>query len=1043
MRKVSEELLQRDLINNPQTIGKWTFYNIGATSIKNLKEAGIITKKTYKGIENKKPDGIVVLGKKVFCTIENKKPSELNTKTKIKKAIEQALEISKGLKAKIAIVTDTTKTIWLNGITGDFIIDENNKQLVNLFDPNDQQIVKLFEKIDSCISKDNSQLIAPELQNPTPLAKQIWQDIWTVSGATPENCLYTFVEIFIFKYLSDLEVLKGMHNFYSLISMYDDNTDNEVLEYYANTVRPKIKQLFPKNTKDNTTIINGTIFVSKDDKAVEGYSGVFKKILQRFYNYGKLEKIDYDFKSKIFESFLKESISKKNWGQFFTPLKVVKPMVKMADIHDNMSICDPACGVGKFLLEAVLPKLKTFYKIKNGKLCSSVTLHGFDKGFDREEQKTIILAKANMLIYFSDLIKEYPDPKYTKIFADLFNETFTLKTNSILGTLRDPVKDEYDLILTNPPYVTSGSSNLKDEIRKDPVLEKYYTANGLGVEGLFMEWIINALKPNGKAFVVIPDGILNRQNDYKLRKFICQNCIIDALISLPLNTFFTTNKKTYIIALTKKDNFDEVQQSPVFSYLVSDIGETLDIYRFDTGENQIETAVDLFNQFKGSKNRFRANDPRCKIFKFSKFVENCSKGWIIDKWWTYEERVSLGIIEKTNTMSPSEFGNMIGEAINEISEYQSLFNEIDIKKKDEIIFRKYKLNELFKIEKGCSKYTKKYGEANRGQYPVFSASNSNPLTYMNTYDYDVPCLSWSSNGFAGYIMILYGKFSINGDRGILIPRSKNISLKYVKHILQPTFREMAKGRKGEKGKDEFTKLYPSMIEDLEIDMPTSVDSGEISLEYQENFIAQYSIFEEFENKVNGCVEQISSTRPNIDLQTGTRAVKISELFDLVKGKSKYTNKYFTEHQGIYPVFSSQTSNDGIIAQIDTYDFDCECLTWTTDGVYAGTVFYRNGKFSMTTHCGAMCVKEKFKNTVYMPYVHAFLSEVLKHSADGEQNKRLTVNILKDVIVEIPINKAGCFDVEMQKTYADTFEKFTELQKEVVSKLNSLLGITIV
>ena len=73
----------------------------------------------------------------------------------------------------------------------------------------------------------------------------------------------------------------------------------------------------------------------------------------------------------------------------------------------------------------------------------------------------------------------------------------------------------------------------------------------------------------------------------------------------------------------------------------------------------------------------------------------------------------------------------------------------------------------------------------------------------------------------------------------------------------------------------------------------------------------------------------------------------------------------------------------------------------------------------------------------------FLSEVLKHNADGEQNKRLTVNILKDVIVEIPINKSNCFDIEMQKTYASTFEKFTGLQQEVISKLNSLLGITIV
>ena len=91
--------------------------------------------------------------------------------------------------------------------------------------------------------------------------------MWAVSGATPENCLYTFVEIFIFKYLSDLGVLTGMYSFYNLLAQYAGNNDNEVLEFYANTVRKKIKELFPGNVKDNTTIINGTIFVSKDDRA--------------------------------------------------------------------------------------------------------------------------------------------------------------------------------------------------------------------------------------------------------------------------------------------------------------------------------------------------------------------------------------------------------------------------------------------------------------------------------------------------------------------------------------------------------------------------------------------------------------------------------------------------------------------------------------------------------------------------------------------------------------------------------------------------------
>ena len=51
---MSEELLQRDLINNCQKLGKWDFYNIGATSVKALKEHGIIRNVNYGAEEKKK-----------------------------------------------------------------------------------------------------------------------------------------------------------------------------------------------------------------------------------------------------------------------------------------------------------------------------------------------------------------------------------------------------------------------------------------------------------------------------------------------------------------------------------------------------------------------------------------------------------------------------------------------------------------------------------------------------------------------------------------------------------------------------------------------------------------------------------------------------------------------------------------------------------------------------------------------------------------------------------------------------------------------------
>ena len=57
--------------------------------------------------------------------------------------------------------------------------------------------------------------------------------------------------------------------------------------------------------------------------------------------------------------------------------------------------------------------------------------------------------------------------------------------------------------------------------------------------------------------------------------------------------------------------------------------------------------------------------------------------------------------------------------------------------------------------------------------------------------------------------------------------------------------------------------------------------------------------------------------------------------------------YLSENFGEYPVYSSQTANNGEIGKINTYDFSGEYVSWTTDGANAGTVFYRNGKFSLT------------------------------------------------------------------------------------------------
>ncbi len=306
---MSEELLQRNLVKSPDKIGKWDFYNIGATSVKSLKEYGIIRNVDYGEVEKKKIDALIAQRKNIIAVIEYKKPSDFRTNVQKQQAVKQEIEVARKLGARIFIATDTKDGVWVNPATENRVKDWAGNEIRTPFDPKSEEVIDLLEKIYDSINELNDNIKPKQLINPTDLAKSIWQDIWSVSGATPENCLYTFVELFIFKYLSDLGVLKGTHNFYTLAEMYNQNTENEVLEHYADTVRKKIKDLFPENPVDKTTIINGTIFVSKDQKAVKGYSTTFKTVLEKFIKYEKLEHIDLDFKSKLFESFLKESIS--------------------------------------------------------------------------------------------------------------------------------------------------------------------------------------------------------------------------------------------------------------------------------------------------------------------------------------------------------------------------------------------------------------------------------------------------------------------------------------------------------------------------------------------------------------------------------------------------------------------------------------------------------------------------------------------------------------------------------------------------------------
>jgi type I restriction enzyme S subunit len=121
------------------------------------------------------------------------------------------------------------------------------------------------------------------------------------------------------------------------------------------------------------------------------------------------------------------------------------------------------------------------------------------------------------------------------------------------------------------------------------------------------------------------------------------------------------------------------------------------------------------------------------------------------------------------------------------------------------------------------------------------------------------------------------------------------------------------------------------------------------------------------------------------------------LFELGRGRV-ISNEEVQSNPGPYPVYSSQTANQGAFGYIDTFDFDGVYLTWTTDGANAGTVFYREGKFNCTNVCGTLKAKTANVEPKFFGYaLNIATSFFVRHDI----NPKLMNNVMARIKVQIP------------------------------------------
>ena len=267
---------------------------------------------------------------------------------------------------------------------------------------------------------------------------------------------------------------------------------------------------------------------------------ILVEVVQLFEQYRIVYPSKHQFLGDLFEQLLNKGF-KQNEGQFFTPMPITRfiwdclPVERLMHCDEGTKypkVIDYACGAGHFLTEAV-EAINTFAETdEKTNLWVRDHIFGIEKDYRLARVSKISLfmnGAGDGNIIFGDGLENAPDKQ-------IENESF-------------------DVLVANPPYsVASFKSHLQ---LKNNCLEllRYIGENGSEIEVLFVERMVQLLKPKGVAAVILPSSILSNDSSSYIgaRELILQNFLIRSIAQFGSKTFGATGTNTIVLFLEKYD----------------------------------------------------------------------------------------------------------------------------------------------------------------------------------------------------------------------------------------------------------------------------------------------------------------------------------------------------------------------------------------------------------------------------------------------------------------------------------------------------------
>jgi type I restriction enzyme M protein len=342
----------------------------------------------------------------------------------------------------------------------------------------------------------------------------------------PRSQVEQITNALLYKFMNDMDEdsisLGGIPSYfvneykkYSWKILYDQKTSGEErVKIYAEAIE---KMYFNENLPQTfREIFKNSTLPFKEAK-------VFNKFITRIndFKYSNSEGL-----GDAFEYLLSFMGKQGDAGQFRTPRHIIDFIVELINPEKKDKILDPASGTAGFLISAYKHILNQNKKKIPGDLLNS------------DDRKNI----ANNLNGY-DISPEFLKVSLMNMFLHKFNNPYIFEYD----TLSDDSKwnEYFDVILANPPFF-SPKGGITPHNR--------FSIKSKRAEVLFADYIDEHLKPNGKAGIIVPEGVIFRNNaGYKsLRIKLIKNSLI-GVISLPKGIFEPySGVKTSILILDKK-----------------------------------------------------------------------------------------------------------------------------------------------------------------------------------------------------------------------------------------------------------------------------------------------------------------------------------------------------------------------------------------------------------------------------------------------------------------------------------------------------------